>query len=311
MTAAPGNQKSRAVPDFNFPSGGGIAKLWVPGSEWFMPLEMITNICADAAFAVKRLILGPYRVRRTQLYGVGMGKSGTHSIVKMFSHRVRARHEPQAPQLIDRVIDWRRGRVSDREMTAWLRARDRELALEVDASGVNLQIIDLLLREFPDARFVWSIRDCYSWTNSRMNGDLHPSTSEAWSKWADFVYGTGPFVHAPEEQALKIGRILPLDTYLASWAARNQRVLATVPPERLLAVRTDQIRQRAHEIADFAGLPRRFIRLHRTHEFRNPRKRPLLRKIDRDFLERKVEQHCRPLMTRFFPEIKSLADARL
>lgn len=276
-----------------------------------MPFESITNVCEDITFAVRRFILGPYRVRRVQVYGVGMAKSGTHSIVKMFSHRVRARHEPQAPQLIDKVIDWHGGRISEQVMVDWLRARDRELALELDASGVNLQIVDLLLREFPDARFVLSIRDCYTWTNSRMNDDFHPPTSAAWSKWANFVYGPGPFVHAPEEQALKRGGILPLDTYFSSWAARNGRVLASVPPERLFVVRTDQIRQRAHEIADFAGLPRRVIRLHRTHEFRNPGKVSLLREIDRDFLEQKVEHHCRPLMTQFFPEIKSLDDTKL
>ena len=276
-----------------------------------MSLKTITNICEDAVFAIKRLVLGPYRVRRVQLYGVGMAKSGTHSIAKMFSHRVRARHEPQAPQLIGKVIDWWGGRISEAEMNAWLRARDRELALEVDVSGVNLQIVDLLQREFPAARFVLSIRDCYTWTNSRMNDDLYPPTSEGWSRWAKFVYGPGPFVRAPEELALKKGGILPLDTYLSSWAARNSRVLASVPPERLFVVRTDQIRQRAYEIAGFAGLPRRVIRLHRTHEFHNPRKVPLLREIDRDFLERKIGQHCRPLMTQFFPEIKSLDDAKL
>jgi len=240
-----------------------------------------------------------------------MGKSGTHSIAKMFSRRVRARHEPQAPQLIDKVIDWHEGRITEADMVKWLRARDRELALEVDASGVNLQIVDLLVREFPEARFVLSIRDCYTWTNSRMNDDLQPATSTAWSKWARFVYGPGPFIHAPEEQALKQGGIRPLEIYLSSWAARNRQVLTQVPPERLFVVRTDQIRQRAYEIADFIGLPRRVIRLHRTHEFSNLRKVSLLREIERDFLERKVEQHCRPLMTQFFPEIKSLDDTNL
>ena len=276
-----------------------------------MPWETITNAGKDAAFAVKRLILGPYRVRRVQLYGVGMGKSGTHSIAKMFSHRVRVRHEPRAPQLIDRVIDWKSGHISEADMVSWLRARDRELALEVDASGVNLQIVALLTREFPGARFVLSIRDCYTWTNSRMNDDVPPWTSAAWSKWAGFVYKSWPFAHAPEEQAVRQGGIRPLETYLLSWAARNQSVLDTVPPERLFVVRTDRIRQHAYEIADFAGLPRRYIRLHRTHEYSNPRKASLLRKIDRDYLERKVAQHCGPLMARFFPEIKSLDDTKL
>ncbi|MGA3284167.1 MAG: hypothetical protein ABSD57_06895 [Verrucomicrobiota bacterium] len=276
-----------------------------------MPFEIVANVCEDIAFAVKRFILGPYRVRRVQLYGVGIGKSGTHSIAKMFSHRVRVRHEPQAPQLIDKVIDWHNGRISEQEITGWLRQRDRELALEVDSSGINFQIIDLLLREFPNARFVLAIRDCYSWTNSRMNGDLNAPDSGPWNKWIKFVYGDGPFIHAPEEKVLKNGGLYTLDTYLSSWATRNSQVLAKVPPERLFVVRTDQIREKAFALADFAGLPRRVIRLHRTHEFRNPGKRPILREIDRDFLERKVEQHCRPLMTQFFPEIKSLDDAKL
>jgi hypothetical protein len=276
-----------------------------------MPFESITNVCEDTAFAIKRFILGPYRVRRVQLYGVGTFKSGTHSIAKMFSHRVRVRHEPQAPQLIEKLIDWRRGRISEQNLVEWLRARDRELALEVDASGMNLEIIDLLSREFPDARFVLTIRDCYSWANSRMNGDLNAPDSGCWHNWIKFVYGDGPFLHAPEEKALKNRRLYTLDAYLSSWAARNSRVLATVPPERLFVVRTDRIRQSAHEIADFAGLPRRAIRLHRTHEFRNPGKLPIIREIDRDFLERKVEQHCRPLMTQFFPEIKSVDDSKL
>jgi hypothetical protein len=276
-----------------------------------MPFESITNVCGDVAFAVKRWMLGPYRVRRAQLYGVGTFKSGTHSIAKMFSHRVRARHEPQAPQLIDKVIAWRRGRISEPELVEWLRARDRELALEVDASGLNVEIIDLLLREFPAARFVMTIRDCYSWTNSRMNGDLNAPGSGIWHDWIKFVYGDGPFQHAPGEKVLKNRGLYPLDTYLSSWAVRNHRVLATIPPERLFAVRTDRIRQSAYEIADFAGLPRRTVRLHRTHEFRNPGKLPIIREIDRDFLEHKVEQQCRPLMTQFFPEIKSLDDAKL
>jgi len=276
-----------------------------------MAFDSVQGACEDTAFAVKKLFLGPYRVRRVQLYGVGIGKSGTHSIAKMFSHRVRTRHEPQAAQLIDKIINWRKGRIGEQEITDWLRTRDRALALEIDSSGLNLQILDILLREFPKALFVLAIRDCYSWVNSRMNGDISGHQSGPWFEWSRFLYGDGPFVYAPKEEALKNRNLCNLDTYFSSWATRNRRVLDQVPPERLFVVRTDQIRDRAFELADFAGLPRRVVRLHRTHEFKNSRKLGIIREIDREFLERKVEQHCRPLMTRFFPEIKSLDDTRL
>jgi hypothetical protein len=276
-----------------------------------MTFDVIKNTVADTAFAVKRLALGPERVRRVQVYGIGIGKSGTHSIAKMFSHRVRARHEPQAPLLIDKIMQWQRGQLSEQDMAAWLRERDRKLALEVDSSGLNAHIVNLLVREFPEARFVLSIRDCYSWTNSRMNGDLTMGRSGYWFEWVKFVYGQAPFVHTPGEQAFKERGLYPLESHFWSWATRNARMLATVPPDRLFVVRTDRIREHAHDLADFIGLPRRFVRLHRTHEFRSTRKQSLLREFDRDFIERKVEQHCRPLMQRFFPEIKSLDDVKL
>jgi len=277
-----------------------------------MPLKNIPNTGQDVLFALKRIAVGPYRVRRAQLYGVGIGKSGTHSLANMFSKNVRARHEPEAEELIEKILDWRSGRLSENEMAAWLRARDRRLAIEVDSSGPNFQMVDLLLREFPRARFVLTIRDCYSWLNSMMNEVLRsPNAPAPWFRLRKFYYERVPVVHAPEEQGLKAQGLYSLDAYFSHWAMRNGQAIAKIPADRLFIVRTDQLRERAYELADFAGLPHRSVRPHRTHEYKNPGKRPILREIDRAFLEQKVEQHCRPLMTRFFPEIKSLDDAKL
>jgi hypothetical protein len=77
----------------------------------------------------------------------------------MFSKNVRARHEPQFAKVIDQVIDWRERRISDAQMADWVRRRDRKMALEVDSAGLNHELLDILLREFPDARFVLTIRD--------------------------------------------------------------------------------------------------------------------------------------------------------
>jgi Sulfotransferase domain len=266
----------------------------------------------DLAFRFKRLLLGPQRVRRARLYGVGMGKSGTHSICGMFSKNVRAGHEVQAPQLLDNIFARHHGRISEQEMTAWILARDRKLALEVDSAALNFWILDILLREFPDARFVLSIRDCYSWLNSSVNQWLRfPDTRPRWLEYQKFRFGDPAFTRAPGEHVLEEKGFQPLSGYLSYWTMHNGAVLAKVPAERLFVVRTDQIKQRALEISDFAGLPRRSVRLRRTHEFRNPSKQDIIHRIDRDYLEKKVEQYCRPLMTRFFPEIKSLDDATL
>ncbi len=214
--------------------------------------------------------------------------------------------------MIEMFFDWHERRTGDAELCNWIRARDRELALEVDSSWFNGLILDFLAGEFPRARFVLTIRDCYSWANSEFRRVLHhPSQEPIRVKLREFLYGSTGAAHSPAEQVLKDNGLYPLAGYLARWTAHNEKVLATIPPERLLVVRTDQIRPRAFEIADFAGLPRHAVRLDRTHEYRNPVPRQIITEIDPNFLEQKIEQHCRPLMRRFFPEIKTLADAKL
>jgi hypothetical protein len=272
------------------------------------PVEFI----CDTAFRLKRSLLGAQRVRRVQLYGVGIAKSGTHSLAAMFSHNVRANHEPQAAELVDKIIGRRNGDLSEDKFLGWLRERDHKLALEVDSSALNFQLIDVLLREFPNARFVLTVRDAYSWVNSIMNEFFRGPIAAHWKRMRQVSYPDKDKVaYAPEENVLKENGLFPLETYFLRWATRNTEVIAKIPSERLFIVRTDQIRKKAFELAGFAGLPHYAIRLERTHEYKNPAKKDIIRQIDRDFLERKVEQHCRPLMARFFPEIKSLDDAKL
>jgi hypothetical protein len=265
----------------------------------------------------KRLVLGADRVRRTRLYCIGTGKTGTHSIAAMFSRNVRSAHEPEALQLIEKIIARKEQRISEEELTQWLRVRDRKLALEVDSSALNFWILDLLLRKFPDARFVLTIRDCYSWCNSTMNhaarhaARFPEGVPPLWIQVWFLRFRPDLYQHAPEERLLQEKGFYSLDGYLSHWTRHNSEVIEKVPAGRLFVVRTDQIGEKALEIADFAGLPRRAVRLDRTHDFRNPSKEHILSQLDRAFVERKVEQHCRPLMTRFFPEIKSLDDVRL
>lgn len=270
------------------------------------------EIVSDWAFRIKRQILGPRRTRRVRLYGVGTAKSGTHSICSMFSKNVRAGHEKQALQSIGIFFQWHEGRLSDAELMDWIQGRDTDLALEVDASWFNVLFIPFLVRKFPEARFVWTIRDCYSWLNSEFKRVLHiPSRQPLRIKMRKFLHDPHNAAHAPEEAVLKENGLYTIDGYLSHWATHNERILTTVPGKQLLIVRTEQIRERAYEIADFAGLPRYAVQLNRTHEYRNPVQRDIIREIDRNFLEKKVEQHCRPLMSRFFPEIKSLDDAKI
>ena len=273
----------------------------------------ITDKLADFQFATKRLLLGHNRVRRTRLYCVGTGKSGTHSIASMFSKGVRAGHEPEAVPLMEVFVAWKSGRIDEAEFTQWLRDRDRRLALEIDSSTLNRDILDVLIREFADARFVLTIRDCYSWCNSHLNHAMRfrQKTHPLWREIPKWRMGLEAFEHAPEEGLLKEKGLASLNFHFCHWTWHNAGVIDRVPPARLFVVRTDEIGKRAFEIAEFAGLPRRVVRVDRTHEFRNAARQNILGQIDPQFVESAADKHCRALMSRFFPEIKSLRDAKL
>jgi Sulfotransferase domain len=270
------------------------------------------KLIADNVSRIQRWVRAPRRLRRTRLYGVGIAKSGTKSIASMFPPQVSAAHEADATSLIETFFRWHEGRIGDTELTEWIHTRDRKLALEVDSSWFNVLIVPFLAREFPDARFVLTVRDCYSWLNSEFKRVLNVPINEPQRiKLRKFLYDPNDKVHAPEERILKDAGLFALDSYLGRWAAHNEQVLTSVPQERLLVVRTDQIAPRANEIADFAGLPRHAVRAERTHENRSPLKRAFIRELDPDFLEKKVAEHCGSWMRQYYPEIKSLDDVKL
>lgn len=246
------------------------------------------------------------------MYCVGTAKSGTHSIAEMFARHTRAAHEPGAGEVISKILASAEGQINRKEFMRWACKRARSLGLEVDSSQLNFFLLEPLLTEFPDSRFVLTIRDCYSWLDSFINHVLHYNQAGTETlRFRDFRFRAKKYSHAPEESVLKERGLHTLDGYLSYWAMHNERTVYCVPPEQLLIVRTDQIRQRAFEIAEFGGFPSSTVDLERTHSFKNPKKFNLLRQIDCQFLENKVQKYCRPLMQRFFPEIKSLDDTKL
>ncbi|MDP2247618.1 MAG: sulfotransferase [Nitrosomonadales bacterium] len=247
--------------------------------------------------------------RKCRLYCVGAAKTGTHSIDTMFDDTVKSQHEADDDEVIQKILEISSGDISQSELLTYIRQRDKRLCLDVDSSQLNFFLLDQLLHEFPDARFLLTIRDCYSWLNSFIDDSLRRQPSENWIKLREHRFRSDLFSHPPEEKVLKEEDLYTLDGYLSYWTDHNNKVLDTVPADRLLIVKTTDISKRAHEIADFAGLPRETVQVQHTHAFKNPEKFNVLRDIPQAYLETKVRQHCTPLMTRFFPEIKSMQDA--
>jgi hypothetical protein len=227
----------------------------------------------------------------------------------MFGDTVRSQHEPDSAQVIRKILDVSAGRISEPELKSYVRKRDKRLQLDIDSSQLNFFLLDILIHEFSDALFLLTIRDCYSWLDSFINDSLRRDTSREWIMLRKLRFRDNVLTHPPEERALKERGLYTLDGYLSYWANHNQKVISIVPESRLLIVKTNEITKSVYRIAEFSGLSKEAIQPRRSHSFENPNKYRILRKIDQNYLEDKLQRYCAPLMSRFFSEIKSMDDA--
>jgi hypothetical protein len=249
------------------------------------------------------------RARRFQAFGVGPGKTGTHSLAAVFRDHYRSAHEPGAEQLIPLLIAHDRGEMPDAAFIAYMHQADEYLPLEMNASSLNTFCVDLLAREFLSSKFILLARDCISWANSALNQFerertryLTETPPEHWRQWFEWTFGDPrAHVYAPEEQVLRERGHPPLATLFDVWARHYRVVLENVPPARLLLVQTRQLSQRLPDIAAFLGIDPATLNANASNQFRAPENYALLETVPAAFVQAVAEAHCRDLMRVLFP----------
>ena len=301
-----------------------------PPSPPFAALPPGTSVPRRALLAAKRALKqrglpllaaaygrpGTGPARRLHVYGVGTPKSGTHSLANLFRPAYRAAHEPQVILTKLLMARWLEGGYTEATAERLLRARDRWLGLDVEAAHYLHHAVGLLVRLFPEARFVLTIRDPYTWLTSEVNQsiqryrDSHPNRAVRMAL-SDYRYGRHGLTYSPEEAALRrFEGVYPVGSYLAYWTEHNQRVLDAVPPERLFVLRTSEIKARRSELARFVGADPDALSVEGAHAFARPIKHVEVHEVVRpEYLEEAVRRRCGTLLERFFPEIRSLDDA--
>ncbi len=262
----------------------------------------------------------PKPPRRFHAYVVGVARTGTTSMARMFRSSYRAAHEPDPGIVVTALERQERGRVSRRGLLRFLRRRDHLLHLELESSHLLGPFVDLLVELFPHAGFVLTTRDCFTWLESMIGLQLgnraplrarSPGSSDTWRRWFRYAYRTSePMTYAPEEAALQELGLPPVERYLAHWREQNARVLAAVPAERLLIVRTAEISRRLGDIADFVGVEKDTLDRRGRHANARPGKPlSLLDAVGSAFLDQEAERCCGDVMRLLFPEVGSAEEA--
>jgi len=246
--------------------------------------------------------------RKFQAYCVGTPKSGTTSLYGMLKDNYRSVHEPRAEPLIKAILARADGELSYDEFARFVRKRDADLWLELESSFVAGFIVDVLSREYPDSKFILTVRNCYSWLDSTFNHQLTSPLLGYQEKLIHWWMGPDRDKHVSEEKILVDNGLNTLDSYLSAWEYQNRRILETVPESRILVLRTDEISQSTDRIAEFLGIPAESVSQSGSHFRKAKKKFNILSGIDADFLEEKVNLRCGDLMGRFYPELKCYGD---
>jgi len=263
----------------------------------------------DVLSALRNWLRPHLRPRRFHVFGVGMPKTGTHSLAAILNG-YRAWHEPLIERFMQIIMERANGALSDGAARARIRRLDRQMWLEANASYVNYMLLDLLLEEFPNAQFVLTIRDCYSWLDSMFNqllGREHSEFAMHFHQWLGNSFTPGS--HQEGDRALAERGLWPLDLWLNAWKQHATRVQAMVPGNRLLIIRTQDLQRDIPRLADFLGVPAATLDSSRSHDYTAAAKFRLLAQIDPDYLRARVETICGDLMRTFFPEVRPPSDA--
>ena len=195
---------------------------------------------------------------RFRAFGVGCAKTGTNSLARMFARDYRSAHEPAKHALLALILS---AQATDAEFRASVRGVLDPLDLEMNASQLNGYIVETLVALYPEARFVLTIREPASWVRSFANHQLTRGELARGSLWARFRNLRFLGEDRPDGNAL-----YTLDQYLRFWLSHNLNVLAVVPRERLLMVRTEHLDAEIPRLAKFLAIDAATIASARANE---------------------------------------------
>ncbi len=241
-----------------------------------------------------------------RIFGIGAAKTGTHTIGKMFEGQVSSAHEKDAERLIRLHLDRVAGG-DESKLHKYLRSRDRKRQLKIDASQVNIYLLDDLETLFPDSQYILTVRPPVSWLRSMIDDSLRRDASNTWMEFRNYRFGKA-IDHPVNEQALAENGLHTLKGYLSYWQYSVRKAMEKLPPERYLLVSTFDIGKRSNDIAEFCGIQYQQNPSSVSHAFRNPSRFGVLNELDKNYLLNTVEEVVGDTARTIFPEWASESD---
>jgi len=212
----------------------------------------------------------------------------------MFREHYRSAHEPHVPALTDAVArilgasDNVTG-IDSFDICDWLRERDRQLNLEVEASHPLGYMAPWLPSVFPDARFVITLRDPTSWIKSRLNYHYYKTPPE-WQRYRELIWGRWHKGYHPEESKLEELGLYSLDAYLRQYDEQYRLLFSHLPEDRRIVIPTESLDLSGNRIAEFLQINPTSLRSRRDNAF--PCEESIIDLLPPDFVAWRIEETC-------------------
>lgn len=237
--------------------------------------------------------------RRMHVYCIGAAKTGTTSVAAMFKPEYLSAHEAEIETLNHKIIQYLENEIDSKDMESFILERDKRLKLEIESSHPMGYISDILANNFPEAKFVITIREPQSWLRSRLNFH-HKVDPPAWREYREYFWLRPHKGHSEAEKPLAQYSLSSLDVYLNQYADHYRRVLDAVPHEQRLIIKTHELKNSTDTLAQFVGITGEC--LHTSHSNREPNKILPLENMDENYVKDKIWQHCEFIIRQYFPE---------
>jgi hypothetical protein len=243
--------------------------------------------------------------RRFHALGLGTPKSGTMSLAKIFELNFRAKHEAEFLNVLQLLAGVHSGSGSRQAQRAELKRRDNRLHLEMEASSLLSEFSDLFPSLFPEAKYVLTVRDCYSWLDSTLNSAMNERNADGSpnTRWSRILFQPEAFGYSRYDEPLRIRGLFPLDAYLKFWARTNSHILSNIPSSKLLVVRTFELKEQIGSIANFLGVPALLLDDKASHKNSTEHKHGICAELDPRYLKDQFDAHCSELMSQFYPDM--------
>lgn len=229
-----------------------------------------------------------------------MAKTGTLSMANLWGTGVRAGHEPESNRIIRLIRDKYRHSMPKSDILQGVREHIDRTNLQIHSSQLNYFILDELLALFPDAKFLLTIREPYTWLNSLINHQLSRHCNPEWQWLREFRFRPDLYKHPSEEDILRQLGLFSLDGYFHYWNEHNATVITKIPADRLLVIRTDNINDSLTEIAIFINNPSITKNMKPVHRNLSIKHWSILEKLDNRYVLEKIMHHGEGLVRKFF-----------